>query len=348
MTVRPIGYYIHHHGAGHLARARAIASVSGGRVVLLGTGIGSQGIDLADDRIDTAAFDGADGSHCRPNSLHYAPFDHGSIRSRVATIARWIDVYRPALMVIDVSVEIAMLARLASVPVVYVRLNGDRTDRPHLDAFQGATALLAPFHQDLEATSTPQWVRAKTRYLPGITSARTSTVTNADPTILIVVGRGGPIGGGETFAQAARHCPQWRWRVIGSCSAPHDLPSNLEILGWVENADSEIAHATLVVGAAGDGLVGCVLAVDRPFVCIAQDRPFNEQRATAQRLKEFGAALVLDNWPEPARWPQLIADALALPPQARRKLHAPDGARLAAEWLSSLGSAASQAQEQAA
>lgn len=348
MTLRPIGYYVHHHGAGHLARARTIADASGGRIVLLGTGIGSQGIDLADDRLDTGAFDGADGSHCRPDSLHYAPLDHEGIRSRVATMARWIDSHRPALMVVDVSVEVAMLARLASVPFVYVRLNGDRTDRPHLEAFRAATALFAPFHQHLEYGSTPPWVREKTRYLPGITAARPSSARNGDPHILIVVGRGGQVGDGETFARAARCCPQWLWRVIGPCSRPHDPPANLEILGWIENPDRAIAQATLFIGAAGDGLVGSVLAADRPFVCIAQDRPFDEQRATALRLGEVGAALVLGDWPEPERWRQLIADALALPPQARRKLHDPDGARRAAEWLSEIAGATRQRQEKSA
>ncbi|KQN08588.1 glycosyltransferase [Sphingobium sp. Leaf26] len=348
MSSRPIGYYVHHHGAGHLARARAIASASGGRVVLLGTGIGAQGIDLADDRLDTGAFDGADESDCRPGSLHYAPIDHEGIRSRVATIAQWIDMHRPALMVIDVSVEVAMLARLASVPIVYVRLNGDRTDGPHLEAFKGATALLAPFHRDIEAASTPSWVVEKTRYLPGVTPARTMTVNGVDPIILVVVGRGGKAGDGEALAQAARHCPQWRWRVIGPCSTPHDPPANLEILGWVEDADREIARATLVVGAAGDGLVSSVMAVDRPFVCIPQERPYAEQRMTAQRLGEIGAALVLDRWPEPERWSGHIMDALALPSRARRKLHVPDGARLAAQWLGSMADAVDPAQEKAA
>jgi hypothetical protein len=310
--------------------------------------MGSQGMDLADDRLDTGAFDGADCSHCRPDSLHYAPLDHEGIRSRVAAITRWIDVHRPALMVIDVSVEVAMLARLASVPVVYVRLNGDRTDTPHLEAFRSAVALLAPFHQDLEVSSTQPWIREKTRYLPGITAGRPASVSAPERTILIVVGRGGQAGNGETFAKAARRCPQWRWRVIGPCSAPHDRPSNLEILGWVQDPDGEIAHSSLVVGAAGDGLVGSVLAADRPFICIAQDRPYDEQRATAQRLGEVGAALVLGGWPEPERWPLLIIDALALPPQARRKLCEPDGVRLAAEWLNGIADAASQSQEKAA
>lgn len=46
MSDRPIGYYVHHHGAGHRARPHAIAAAAARPIVLLGTGIGSSGIDL--------------------------------------------------------------------------------------------------------------------------------------------------------------------------------------------------------------------------------------------------------------------------------------------------------------
>ena len=348
MTARPIGYYVHHHGAGHLARARAISDAAAGRVVLLGTGVSSLGIDLADDRPASGAFDGMDSSICRPDALHYAPLDHAGIRSRTATIVRWIEARRPALMVVDVSVEVAMLARLASVPVVYVRLNGDRNDAAHLDAFRGAVGLLAPFHADLDAPTTLPWVREKTHYLPGITTTCRSRSDDERRTLLVVIGRGGEAGDGEALAQAAGSCPEWRWRVIGPCASVRRAPANLEILGWVQNPDQDIADATIVVGASGDGLVGSVLAADRPFICIPQDRPFDEQRATARRLDEVGAALVLSRWPKPEQWPGLLAKALTLTPQARRRLHDANGARAAAAWIRSLADMCADAQEQAA
>jgi len=343
MTQRPIGYYVHHHGAGHLARARAVAGEATGRVVLIGTGVGAPDIDLADDRAESGAFDGVDSATCRPHALHYAPLDHDGIRSRTATLARWIEAETPALMVVDVSVEVAMLARLASVPVIYVRLNGDRSDAAHLDAFRGAVGLLAPFHEDLDAVATPPWVRAKTRYLPGITAPAPLQPDKARRTLLVVIGRGGAPGDGEALAQAAQACPQWHWRVIGPCTVARHPPANLEILGWIKDPDREIADATVVVGAAGDGLVGGVLAADRPFICMAQDRPFDEQRATARRLGELGAALVVTEWPAPARWTGLIDEALALRPQCRRRLHDPNGIRAAAAWIGSMADGSHEA-----
>lgn len=332
MTRRPIGYYVHHHGAGHLARARAIARASDWPVTLLGTGIGDAGIDLCDDRPVSGQFDGVDGADSRSSVLHYAPVDHKGVRRRVAQMALWIATEHPALMVVDVSVEVAMLARLASVPTVYVRLNGDRSDPAHLDAFRSAFALIAPFHADLETASTPEWVRKKTRYFPGIT-AQAQDEARDENRVLVVIGRGGPVGDGAQIADAARACPDMTWRVIGPVASPHDPPPNLEIAGWVENPEQEIARAGVVIGAAGDGLLGAVLAADRPFICIPQDRPYDEQRATAARLQALDAAIVLGDWPHADLWPILIDEAKAVPAVNRARLHDPCGARAAALWL---------------
>lgn len=341
MTVRPIGYYVHHHGAGHRARAGAIAAAIDWPVVLLGTGLGAAGIDLADDRPASSRFDGIDDTASRPAALHYAPVDHEGVRSRVARIAQWIATERPALMVVDVSVEVAMLARLASVPTIYVRLNGERRDAAHLDAFRGATALVAPFHHELEMPSTPAWIRDKTRYLPGITAAAQDHLRQ-DDRVLVVIGRGGPPGDGTAIAKAASYCPDMQWRVIGPVTPSADRPPNLDLAGWVDDPAQEIARAAVIVGAAGDGLVNAVLAADRPFLCIPQDRPFAEQLATARALHALGAAIMLTSWPSPDQWPSLIRQAKALPPHARKHLHDRNGVETAATWLASMAAAAVQ------
>lgn len=347
MSCRLIGYYVHHHGAGHLARARAIAAASAVPIVFLGTGLGDFGIDLPDDRMATGQFDGEDTASNRPEALHYAPLHHPGIQSRVAAIAQWIADARPALMIIDVSVEVAMLARLASVPTVYVRLNGDRNDPSHLEAFRGASALLAPYHADLEMPSTPGWVRAKTQYIPGITTA-VPQVHPIERLILVVVGKGGPPVNTASFVQAACACPEWHWRVIGPVPKLDDVPPNLEIIGWIDDARCEIAQASLVVGAAGDGLINSVLAARRPFICIPEDRPFDEQRATASRLRALDAAVVVPEWPKPDAWASLIRLAQVQPPSAKQRLHDSLGAHVAADWLLERAASLSPPKEYAA
>lgn len=332
MIDRPIGYYVHHHGAGHRARAQAIADASERRIVLLGTGLGDGGIDLADDRPASGRFDGLDGAYSRPDALHYAPVDHEGMRSRVACIAGWVAEARPAMMVVDVSAEVAMLARLASVPTICVRLSGNRDDLAHLEAFRGASGLLAPFHPACEVDATPEWVRAKTLYVPGIAQVPVEAAPTAK-LVLVVFGKGGVTGDGETLAKAARAWPDWRWRVIGPAAVPAQIPGNLEFAGWVASPEAEIARAAVVVGAGGNGLVGAVMAADRPFVCIPEDRPFAEQHATGRGLKALGAAIVLPEWPPACFWGRILDDALSMPSEGRRSLRDPMAAQKAAQWL---------------
>lgn len=347
----PIGYYVHHHGEGHRQRALQIARAAPGRFVLIGTGLaGTAGdvdlIDLPDDRITgAAAFDGWDGAADRPNALHYAPLYHDGIRRRVATLSAWIAEACPALMVVDVSVEVAMLARLASVPTVCVRLNGDRGDAPHLEAFRGATALLCPYAKALDDPGTPQWVRRKTLYAPGLAPPAAS----GDAVLrrmLVVVGRGGQAADVGRLSEAARAWPAWTWRVAGPVSGPDiDLPPNLRLLGWTREVSQEIAMAEVVIGGAGNGLVSAVMAADRPFICLPEPRPFDEQLSAARRLVTVGAAVVETTWPEPGDWGQLVARARAVPSLARRRLADPQGPERTAKRLvdlaGSLGAARS-------
>lgn len=335
---RPIGYYVHHHGDGHRQRAIAIGR-SLGHVMLMGSGLaGKTGtlpvLDLADDRLDES-FAGIDHGE-RPDSLHYAPLDHEGIRQRIAAMTDWIAAARPRLMVIDVSVEVAMLARLASVPTVYVRLSGNRLDAAHLEAFRGATALLAPFHAALDDDKTPTWVREKTFYAPGIVRSGRPDSSMRDDSVLVVLGRGGGVSDAERWAAAARATPARRWRVIGPCTMSADRPANLEIQGWVGDADAQIAAAAVVIGAAGDGVVSAVLSARRPFVCLPEPRPFDEQESKARRLAAVGGAIVRHDWPQPQEWSGLIDQAIEQNDQWPACLESDGGPERVAQWLDRL------------
>src|ERR1700733_3923612 len=165
---QPIGYYVHHQGDGHRQRALALAEPNPQRITLLGTGLNGRtrdvsSLELPDDRnVASSAFDGVDGAPSRPQALHYAPLNHAGVRARMGLIAGWISDAEPALLVVDVSVEVAMLARLCSVPVAFVRLNGRRDDPAHLEAYRAASLLIAPFDARLDNNEVPDWVREKT------------------------------------------------------------------------------------------------------------------------------------------------------------------------------------------
>ena len=325
-----IGYYVHHHGDGHRQRAIAIASQAPDRFVLLGTGLagrteGLACIDLPDDRpVETAVFDGVDGEAARPQALLYAPTHHQGVRERVALIAGWIEATRPGLMVVDVSTEIAMLARLAATPTVYVRQMGVRNDPAHLDAFRGARAILCPFAERLDNPEVEDWVRARTMYAPGLT-ARIPARAIREDVVLIVMGKGGAAAEGERIAASARAYPDLQWRLAGPASDIQDPPPNLIQMGWSPSLAEEIAAAGVVVGGAGNGLVSAVLAADRPFICLPEARPYEEQIAMGRAMEAAGAAVVHHGWPDADHWPGLLREAKTLSRAGRHGLHDPDG-----------------------
>lgn len=339
---RPIGWYVHHQGAGHLHRARAVAAHLRRPCTVIGTlnGLDHEGLsvlDLPDDRPlhNDDGFSGRDGEADRPEAFHYAPLNHPGLRRRMARIAEWAEATDPALLVVDVSVEVALFARLLSVPTVVVRLAGDRTDRPHLEAFRSAAAVLAPFPEALEAPQTPDWVRAKTVYA-GFLGDTAPDRVSMDEDIAVVFGRGGDGGNLPALAAAARAVPNRRWQVYGPISGHADVPPNLQLHGWVSDIAARVAPAALLVGGGGDGLVALASALGKPFICLPEPRAYGEQTGKAKALKRLDAAIVRDGWPPAEEWPALVSDALALDAGAIAQLHEPEAVARCAAFLDAL------------
>jgi hypothetical protein len=341
-VTRGIGWYVHHQGAGHLQRARAVAGHLSRPCTIIGTlsGLDTAGLetlDLPDDRpLDGGAgFSGRDGEADRPEALHYAPLGHPGLRARMARIAGWIERTDPALLVVDVSVEVAIFARLLSVPTVVVRLAGDRTDQPHLEAFRSADRVLAPFPKVLETPGTPDWVKAKTFYA-GFLGVDAPSGGPAGDDIVVVFGRGGEGGRSAAIAEAARAVPDRHWHVLGPVEGEGEAPPNLHLHGWVRDVDAFIARAALVVGGGGDGLVARASAYGKRFICLPEPRAYDEQTGKAEALGRLGAALVRTAWPAAREWPALVRDGLALDPTRIARLHDPAGLSRCAQFLGDL------------
>ena len=341
---RPVGYYVHHQGAGHWQRACLIAREMKRPCTLIGTlaefdrgAAPGATLDLPDDRLPESGFDGRDGAETRPEAFHYAPLGLPGLRDRMAAIAAWIAEADPVLLVVDVSVEVALFARLLSVPVLMVRLAGTRDDQPHLEAFRSAERLIAPFPRVLDGAALPAWVRDKTHYAGFLgATARPGPAPEPDGPIVVVFGRGGAGGTVAALAAAARAVPERAWHVLGPVAGvadglPANLPQNLHLHGWVADIGPHLARAALVVGGAGDGVVAAVAAAGRRFICLPEPRAFGEQTEKAAALERLGAALVRSSWPEADEWPALVKAGLALDPAAISALHDPDAVpRLAA------------------
>lgn len=325
---RPIGYYVHHQGHGHWQRAKLLARAMSRPVTLIGTfgddrealpGIGI--LDLPDDRIDLG-FDGDDMARDRPRAFHYAPLDIDGIRQRMAMIATWCATNNPTLFVVDVSVEVALFVRLLSVPTAVVRLAGPRIDDPHLEAFRAADVVLAPFPRIFESDLTPTWVRDKTVYGGLLAPAvHLRQKLGAPHTIVVVLGRGGARIHHQHLQAAAAATPAYEWRVFGPVSglAGGSGPCNLSVHGWCDGIGLELDEADIVIGGAGDGLLADVAIRAKRFICIPEERAFDEQRDKAKTLAAEDMALVLQAWPPFEDWPLVLKRAAEIDPM---KLHA--------------------------
>ena len=74
----------------------------------------------------------------------------------MAAIAAWIASRGPDLVLVDVSVEVALLVRLCGDPLRLRAPERRRDDPPHRLAYGWAAGLLAPYPEWLERASTPR------------------------------------------------------------------------------------------------------------------------------------------------------------------------------------------------
>lgn len=292
-----IGWYVHHHGRGHATRAVEIARRVGGPVVGFGSmpepeGWPGEWVELPpDDAIDPV-------DPTAGGVFHWAPLDHPGHRTRLRAIVERLnsDV---TVMVVDVSVEVALLTRLMGVRTVVMAMRGDRRDRPHAAAYDAASLLIAPWPA---AAPEPGWTspwRGKTVHVGAISrfDHRDPAPASSGRHVLALWGAGGTDVLDEDVAAARAATPDWQWRVRSVDRAPSpDVWADLE---W----------ADVVVTHAGQNAVAEVAAAGRPAVVVAQSRPFREQHATVAALRRLGCCVALDGWPAASEWPGVLEAA---------------------------------------
>lgn len=307
-----IGYYVHHVGRGHLHRACALAAEleSRGEPV---TGLSSlprpegwlgDWQQLPRDDGPTAIAPEA------PGRLHWAPLGHLGLRARMAQISRWIDLTAPAAVVCDVSVEVALLVRLHGVRVVSTVLPGTRDDPAHLLGFDIADLLVgfwppaahgmlrgAPY----DVKERVRAVGALSRFAPDDQPhARPDDPTRARSAVLLLGSGGHAVTDADVAAMRAQ-TPTWHWSVLGGAAT-----------SWVADPWESIRGADVVVTHAGQNALAEVAAARRPAVVIPQERPHEEQAATAAVLSEGDWPVVVrGEWPR-QDWASLLDRASSL------------------------------------
>lgn len=288
MSTPVIGYYVHHVGHGHLHRATALAThlAATGQASVTGLSSLARPDDWPGDWVRLDRDD--DGETTCPTArgrLHWAPLRHDGLRSRAAAVSAWIADAQPDAMVVDISVEMLLLARLHGVPVVSVVLPGRREDAPHLLGFEVADALVGFWPPDAHDMlhGVPYEVKDRLHCVGALSRFE---VAEPDPDrvpgrrAVLLLGAGGhadvPVPDGD-----------WTWTVVGAAGTP-----------WVEDPSALLREADVVVTHAGQNALAETAAARRPAVVVPQARPHDEQATTATVLREGPwPVVVLDTWP---------------------------------------------------
>lgn len=327
-----IGYYVHHHGAGHAARARAVAA----ELEAIGEPVtGFSSLPRPDGwhgpwhvlERDDQPEPGAAADVTAGGALHWAPQRHRGFAGRMGRLARWLADEQPACLVVDVSVEVTLLGRLLGVPTVVMAMRGQRDDAPHVSAYDAATVLVAPWPDSLPEPWWPRRWLDKTVHVGGMSrfddqlgpAGEGSDTPGRPGHGLLLWGRGGSAPALDELRAAL---PEWSW----------SLPSGEGPEVW-----RELTAAGLVVCHAGQNAVAEVAAARRPAVVVADPRPFDEQEHTVAALEAGRLAATAPSWPTADQWPALVETALALGGDRWRVWNDGGGARRAALAIRDIG-----------
>ena len=294
-----IGYYAHQHGSGHCRYGELLANYFRDDLTVFTSydyqfSEGVHYIKLEDEN--------PDGSTCQQNQveppyyLHYSPVGQKSIQKRSLQLLQGIIDRNIKLLIVDVSAEIAALARSSSIPYAYIKLPGNRGDKGHLAAFQGAVFIIAYYPENFEDPGTPEWVRNKTIYL-GFQSRNTSspgfrTAEKID-NLTVISGKGGNENLRKSLPAIVRRFRNATITVLGEFERQPEFP-NVQYKGFVEDINAYLSHSDLIVANCGMNTVSEIVRLKKPFLAIPEKRPFKEQTSMAFHLVQNGLALDIE------------------------------------------------------
>ncbi|BBY31470.1 glycosyltransferase [Mycolicibacterium sediminis] len=301
-----ICYYVHHHGRGHLNRALAITRHLDEQVTFLSSSPRPAGLRAGDRWVDLPMDvppPGGEADDVTANGrLHWVPRHVDGLARRAAVIADVLAVTSPRRIVVDVSVEVTLLARLCGIPVTVMGMPGLRDDAAHRLAYDVADQIIAPW--SVEAYR-PDWL---SRYGPRVHAVGSISRFDGVPRPampddgvtrgLLLAGAGGSTVPACALEDLRAAAPGLEWIAAGGGSA------------WVDDPWPLISTADLVVSHAGQNAVADVALAGASAVVIPEERPFAEQFATAEALAASDVCVVVESWPTRAQWPALIDRAL--------------------------------------
>jgi len=286
-----IAFYVHHHGSGHWMRTiQIVKALPDHKIILFGSAL--QTVDLASlpnvtlihlplDFDDASLDEGPNDT--LPGTFHYAPLNVPGIRNRMAIMSNVFKKESSMILVVDVSVEITLFARLCGIPTIVMAQHGKRNDLPHLMAFQSAGLILAPFSESLYVGAR-DWVYDKTFFTGGfsrfIPDGRHEVKENE---IAILIGAGGTSINASLIKHIAQQSPTLIFHVIGE-EIKDDENANIFWHGRVDHPQALLESVSIIIGNTGHNTVMEVATLNKRFIGIPESRPFAEQEQKAEAV----------------------------------------------------------------
>lgn len=296
-----IAYYAHSEGSGHSRYASIFYQLFSGDLKIMSS---TPANFTPETKILKLAKEDPDGTGIPmeltepPTYLHYSPVGQHSIQRRSLQLLTALVNAHCNLCIVDVSVEVAALARASSIPYAYVKLPGLRNDNPHLQAFKASMFNLAYYPQEFEDSATPKWVKDKTLYLGyfsrfSMHNNLSGKSVNSIRSVLIIRGSGGGQHLLEALPDIAKRFEGLQIKALGDFHELESPVSGIEFLGFQSQIENYIEEADLIIASAGLNLTSEILCSNRLFCCIPETRPFREQEQTASVLYEHEMAYSL-------------------------------------------------------
>lgn len=324
-----VSYYAHHFGTGHLRHAQKVAASE--LFDLQVTSTGPRKETLLNGTLEYVELSPDVGSAAPPakassdSYLHFAPTGD-LIKQRFAELNRAWKEFNPDVVMVDVSVEVALFARLSGYPVAFRRMPGNREDQAHQLAYSLAEALFAYFPSDLEDPGHLEKFGHKSHYLS--VAQLPQNALSADPIrfkpaqkprVVVQTSLASTIRL-DHVARAASKSPGWDWEVVGAVEAGGTPPpANLMLHGVLSDPLPIMRSADLIISSAGHNAVVAAASCHRPVLLVPEDRPFEEQHTFARSLNASADIKMLDTWESHVNWPEVLEQAALSVPEGLAK-----------------------------
>lgn len=326
MTRYRISYYAHHFGTGHLRHAQKVAASDLFDLQVASTGPRNQTLLKGSlEYVELTPDVGSTGPETEVGPapfLHYAPTGD-FIQQRFSELNRAWKEFTPDVVMVDVSVEVALFARLSGYRVAFRRMPGNRNDTAHHMAYSLADTIFGYFPVGLEEEEHLERFGHKSHYLSAAEPADHSLPMDPDiaqqrgkQRVVVQTSLASAIGL-DHVVRAAAASPGWDWDVVGSVEpGVTPLPSNLRLHGVLSDPLPVMRSATVIISSAGHNAVVAAASCHRPVLLVPEERPYAEQIAFAAALHIRAGIEMIESWASALNWPQILERAAHSDPHA--------------------------------